>query len=111
MNNAIKEFSPLAIIAFSALLVAGIVVGNLSLTLLFILFLESSLLFYFMNSLSTSSVVEISSKMMSLTALLMTIIIMTIIAAMLLWGTLVNILLMVAVVLVAVQIIIVYRNH
>ena len=110
-NNAIKEFLPLVIIAMSALLAAGIVVGDLTQILFFVLFLEALLLSYFMSSLSVNGTIKIASKMIFLAILVISAMLIATVANILFQGTCINIFLAIAIVLMTTQIIIVYRNR
>ena len=104
MNNAIKEFLPLVIIAFSALLVAGIVAGYLTLILIFVLFLETLLLSYlFINYLDASGTIKITFARSIIMATILTAIITSL--------SFQDFLLMVDIVIVAIFIILIYRDR
>ena len=112
MNSAIREFSPLVIIAFSALLIARIIAGYLTLILIFVLFLETLLLSYlFINNLKASDTIEVTLKTELLVSVVMATILTAIITNTVLQVTCANILLIFAIILVAASIIIAYRDR
>ena len=111
-NNAIREFSPLVIIAIATfVVVATIAIWNLLITLCSVLFLEFLLLWYLENGIDTK--INASLTINDSNSMIVLFVIMAILLQMLLQGILAIILLVAAIILATMEplAIIAYRNH